>query len=41
MIRGVSNHIVIYDIDKRKVDAQVLDLNHGLQFVRRRSSKVG
>ena len=33
LIRGVSNHIVLYDIDKTKVDSQVLDLNHGLQFV--------
>jgi L-lactate dehydrogenase len=33
LIRGVSNHIVLYDIDKTKVESQVLDLNHGLQFV--------
>jgi L-lactate dehydrogenase len=32
MIRGVSKQIVLHDIDKRKLDAEVLDLNHGLQF---------
>ncbi len=33
MIRGVAKHIAIYDINRAKVDAEVLDLNHGLQFV--------
>jgi L-lactate dehydrogenase len=33
MIRGVARHISIYDIAKQKVEAEVLDLNHGLQFV--------
>lgn len=33
MIRGVASRLAIYDIDRKKVDAQVLDLNHGLQFV--------
>ncbi|HEV8605533.1 MAG TPA: L-lactate dehydrogenase [Tepidisphaeraceae bacterium] len=33
LIRGVSSHIALYDINKSKVDSQVLDLNHGLQFV--------
>ena len=33
MIRGVARHIVLYDLLKTKVDAEVLDLNHGLQFV--------
>jgi L-lactate dehydrogenase len=33
LIRGVSNHIALYDINKSKVDSEVLDLNHGLQFV--------
>ena len=32
MIRGVAKQIAIYDIDKRKVDAEALDLNHGLLF---------
>jgi len=32
MIRGVAKHIVIYDHKRAKVDAEVLDLNHGLQF---------
>jgi L-lactate dehydrogenase len=32
-IRGVARHITLHDIDRTKVDAQVLDLNHGLQFV--------
>ena len=33
IIRGVSKHIALYDVQKTKVDAEVLDLNHGLQFV--------
>ena len=32
MIRGVARQIAIYDIAKTKVDAEVLDLNHGQQF---------
>jgi L-lactate dehydrogenase len=33
LIRGVSNHIALYDVNKPKVESEVLDLNHGLQFV--------
>lgn len=33
MIRGVSNHLALYDVDRAKVDAEILDLNHGLPFV--------
>jgi L-lactate dehydrogenase len=33
MIRGVAQHIVLFDTNRAKVDAEVLDLNHGLQFV--------
>src|SRR5437867_6712803 len=33
LIRGVSQHIALYDINKSKVDSEVLDLNHGMQFV--------
>lgn len=33
MIRGVGKQIVLYDLNKSKVDAEILDLNHGLQFV--------
>jgi L-lactate dehydrogenase len=29
----VSKHVVLQDMNKAKVDAEVLDLNHGLQFV--------
>ena len=32
MIRGVGRHIVLFDIARNKVDAEVLDLNHGLLF---------
>ena len=32
MIRGVAQHISLFDIAKSKVDAEVLDLNHGLLF---------
>src|SRR5215475_1575955 len=33
MIRGVGKQIVLYDVNRAKVDAEILDLNHGLQFV--------
>jgi L-lactate dehydrogenase len=33
LIRGIGKHLVIYDTNRKKVDAEVLDLNHGLQFV--------
>lgn len=33
MIRGVSHHVALYDVNRSKVSAEVLDLNHGLQFV--------
>src|SRR3954447_25972790 len=33
MIRGVAKQIALYDLAKTKVDAEILDLNHGLQFV--------
>jgi L-lactate dehydrogenase len=32
MIRGVARQISLYDIAKSKVEAEVLDLNHGQQF---------
>jgi L-lactate dehydrogenase len=32
MIRGVGQQIVMYDLDRAKVEAEILDLNHGLQF---------
>jgi L-lactate dehydrogenase len=33
MIRGVAKQLAVYDVNRAKVDAEVLDLNHGLQFV--------
>ena len=33
MVRGVGKHISLFDIAKSKVEAEVLDLNHGLMFV--------
>ena len=33
LIRGIGKHLAIYDVSRKKVDAEVLDLNHGLQFV--------
>jgi L-lactate dehydrogenase len=33
LIRGVTNHVVLYDVVRSKVESEVLDLNHGLQFV--------
>src|SRR3954447_26650561 len=33
LLRGVAKSIALYDISAQKVEAEVLDLNHGLQFV--------
>ena len=33
LIRGVGKQIALYDINRQKVEAEVLDLNHGMQFV--------
>ena len=33
LIRGVAKHISLYDPTRSKVNAEVLDLNHGLMFV--------
>ncbi|HYO09789.1 MAG TPA: L-lactate dehydrogenase, partial [Tepidisphaeraceae bacterium] len=33
LIRGVAKQVALFDVDRKKVDAEVLDLNHGLQFV--------
>ncbi|RBY74887.1 L-lactate dehydrogenase [Geodermatophilus sp. TF02-6] len=35
LIRGVAHEVVLYDLDAAKVEAEVLDLRHGLQFVPR------
>lgn len=32
LIRGVARHVVLHDIDGRKVRAEALDLEHGSQF---------
>ena len=32
LVRGIGERVVLYDIAKPKVDAEVLDLNHGIQF---------
>ncbi|HLL88006.1 MAG TPA: L-lactate dehydrogenase [Tepidisphaeraceae bacterium] len=33
LVRGVAKQLALFDVNKKKVDAEVLDLNHGLQFV--------
>jgi L-lactate dehydrogenase len=33
LIRGIGKQVVLYDVNKEKVAAEVLDLSHGLQFV--------
>jgi L-lactate dehydrogenase len=33
LIRGIGKSIALYDLNATKVNAEVLDLNHGLQFV--------
>jgi L-lactate dehydrogenase len=35
LIRGVAHDVVFYDVNAAKVQAEVLDLRHGLQFVPR------
>jgi L-lactate dehydrogenase len=35
LIRGLAHDIVLYDLNADKVEAEVLDLRHGLQFVPR------
>ena len=32
LIRGSARHVVLYDIDAPRVEAEVLDLAHGTQF---------
>ncbi len=33
LLRDVAKQLALYDVKREKVDAEVLDLNHGLQFV--------
>ncbi|XXT89040.1 hypothetical protein WME77_03690 [Sorangium sp. So ce764] len=33
LLRGVAKQIALFDVNRAKVGAEVLDLNHGLQFV--------
>jgi L-lactate dehydrogenase len=33
MVRGVGKHISLFDVAKAQLNAEVLDLNHGLMFV--------
>jgi L-lactate dehydrogenase len=33
LVRGVAKQLALFDVKREKVDAEVLDLNHGLQFV--------
>src|SRR6186997_2805618 len=33
LLRGVGKQLALFDVNRAKVDAEVLDLNHGLQFV--------
>ena len=33
LVRGVAKQVALFDINRAKVEAEVLDLNHGLQFV--------
>src|SRR5829696_8079933 len=33
LVRGVAKQVALFDVKREKVDAEVLDLNHGLQFV--------
>ena len=33
LLRGVAKQVALFDVNRASVDAEVLDLNHGLQFV--------
>src|SRR6185295_14342350 len=33
LMRGIAKSIALYDLNATKVEAEALDLNHGLQFV--------
>ena len=33
LVRGIGRTIALYDVNADKTRAEVLDLNHGLQFV--------
>jgi L-lactate dehydrogenase len=33
LVRGVAGWVALFDVNKKKADAEVLDLMHGLQFV--------
>lgn len=33
LMRGVAKQVVLYDINAKKVEAEALDLNHGMQFM--------
>jgi len=33
LIRGVARQVALYDVNRPKVEAEVLDLNHGMQFM--------
>ena len=35
LLRGVAHQVALYDVNSHKVEAEVLDLRHGLQFVPR------
>jgi L-lactate dehydrogenase len=35
LIRGTAQRVALFDVNSRKVEAEVLDLRHGLQFVPR------
>jgi L-lactate dehydrogenase len=33
LVRGIGKQFALYDLNRAKVEAEVLDLNHGMQFV--------
>ena len=33
LVRGVAPRVALFDVNRKKVEAEALDLNHGLQFV--------
>src|SRR5690554_6683227 len=33
LMRGAAGHVVLYDVNRAKVEAETLDLAHGIQFM--------
>lgn len=41
LMKGLADRITLIDVDRRKAEAEVPDLNHGLEFVPTASVELG